>query len=260
MSSVKQPTINIHQIYFDPAQKPGLDPAFIPYDNCLNPHPELREYYVFKEAWSQGMMRHSDYTGLFSWKFYQKTALTGDLFKQFVFENPGYDVYHINPMSHDLLHRNVWTQGERWHPGIIELATKIMHGLGYDVDLAHMRMGGRTMAYCNYWVGSQRFWDSYMQFLNSVFDYINTKLSKEDKAFLSSRADPIIEVGYFPFIIERLFSTYLVMQPQWKVCAYRYRFGQQWRRYISDERDKSRLKQLIKLAALETMGRLKAKN
>jgi hypothetical protein len=47
----------IHQIYYDDAQRPALDPAFLPYDNRANPRPEWREYHVFRTEWLAGRCR-----------------------------------------------------------------------------------------------------------------------------------------------------------------------------------------------------------
>lgn len=76
------PKIIVYQIYFDNEQIPLLDPNFIPYDNTNNPNPQLREYYVWRELFpkfKKDMLNLCavDYYGIVSWKFIEKTNLSG---------------------------------------------------------------------------------------------------------------------------------------------------------------------------------------
>ncbi len=215
-------TVKINQIYFDQAQLPCLDPVFEPYDNCSNPHPELREFYVFNTAFKQADYQQHNISGFFSWKFQQKTGVSGNKFVSFVTSNPGYDVYFINPMVHDLQYKNVWTQAEKYHPGIIALTEKILAVVGYDVKLSELKMGFKTTLYCNFWAGAGKFWQQYLPFLQQCYDTINTKLSDSDRELLFTRADKNIDASYFPFIFERLFSTFLCLHPEIKACPYKY--------------------------------------
>lgn len=223
--------VKIHQIFFDPAQRVGLDPAFLPYDNCSNPRPELREFYVFAQAVKSGLVDQADYTGLFSWKFYEKTGLLGEAVKSFIQKNQGYDVYIINPMIHDLRFRNVWVQGEQYHTGMIAMTEALLRELGFKVDLKQLRMGAKTMAYCNYWVATPQFWHAYFEFLQSCYRVISETYSDEQRQQMFQRADRKIDASYFPFIVERLFSTYLLQNPQWRVCSYRFSMAELWHRY-----------------------------
>ncbi|MDF1795391.1 MAG: hypothetical protein P1U63_02510 [Coxiellaceae bacterium] len=222
-------TIQVHQIYYDTQQQPLLDPEFIPFDNRSNPKPELREYYVFKQVFDQEIFRQADMTGVFSWKYLQKSGVPGKKFLDFVKANPGYDVYFINPMPDELVYESVWQQGELCHPGIIALTEKILTGLGYEVNLADMKMGAKTTLYCNFWVGTQAFWQQYLPFLQQCDDYIKNQLSDSDRELLFSRADRQIDASYFPFIFERLFPTFLVLNPEIKARAYKYSPIDYWR-------------------------------
>ncbi|MDF1761449.1 MAG: hypothetical protein P1U40_13030 [Coxiellaceae bacterium] len=215
-------TVNIHQIYFDPEQLRGLDPAFIPFDNCDNPNPELREYYVFNKMYEQGAYKSADLTGYLSWKFQDKTGITGAEFVQYIHKKPGYDVYFINPMVENLRYKNVWVQGEDCHPHITRLANKIINAAGYDIDVNELKMSRKNTLYCNYWVGSQAFWQQFIPFLQKCHDAIYTHLGDEDRTLLFKRADPVIDANYFPFIFERLFSTFLVLNPDIKSKSFSY--------------------------------------
>jgi hypothetical protein len=160
-----------------------------------------------------------------SWKFNQKTKTEGRVFIDFIKNNPGYDVYFINPYPHEvLLFRNVWLQGEACHPGLIEFAQSIMNRLRYDIDLRAIENSHDTALYCNFWVGNAQFWDQYMEFTKPIFDYLRTRLSDEEKRFLNRPADKARDATatYLSFIMERLFSTFLVSHKKIRSLSYEY--------------------------------------
>jgi len=214
--------INIHQIYFDPSQLPLLDPDFQPFNHCKNPHPELREYFIFRSEYFAHKISKdpNTVTGYVSWKFKEKTGVNGKKFINFVQKNPGYDVYFVNPFPHQLRFKNVWLQGEKYHPGILDLAQELFLAVGMDMPLENLIMNETNTAYCNFWVGTPTFWDQYISFCEKIYQHIFTKLPQEKLDILFQRADPIIDASYFPFIFERLFSTLLCMNPKIKAIHY----------------------------------------
>ncbi len=202
--------IRIHQIFYDPAQRPALDPAFLPYDNTANPQPQWREYHVFRTEWLAGGCRPDDVTGFVSWKFAAKTGVSGQDFVTFIESHPGHDVYFLNP--HRVEPRpftNIWQQAEVHHPGIIGLAQRIFDAIGEPVDLAALQQPREQVLFCNYWAGSRRFWQRYMDLGERVARQIREGLDEADRRLAWSRADRLIDAPYVPFIMERLFSTLL---------------------------------------------------
>jgi hypothetical protein len=213
--------ISIHQIFYDPAQRLALDPAFIPHDNTANPCPEWREYHVFRTAWLAGACRGADVTGYVSWKFTAKTGVSGRAFLEFIAANPGHDVYFINP--HRVEPRpfaNIWQQAEVHHPGIIDLAQRILAAVGLEIDLAHLEQPRDQVLFCNYWAGTGRFWDWYMDLGERVRRQVLTGLDEADRRRAWSRADREIDAPYVPFIMERLFSTLLAIRPEIRYRAW----------------------------------------
>ncbi len=206
--------VRIHQIFYEDSQRTVLDPAFIPYDNRANPCPEWREYHVFRTAWLGGVCRDGDITGFLSWKFVAKTGLRGATFVRFIERNPGYDAYFAHPFRVEpQAFTNIWQQAEIHHPGILGLAQRILNAVGMDVDLASLDQPREQVLFCNYWAGSRRFWDAYMKFCEPVYRHILDGLDDADRRLTWSRADREIDAPYVPFIMERLFSTFLAIEP-----------------------------------------------
>jgi hypothetical protein len=204
----------IHQIYYDDAQRAALDPAFSPYDNRENLRPEWREYHVFRTEWLAGRCWAGDVTGFLSWKFGAKTGIAGRAFVEFVERHPGHDVYFVNPNRVEPRpFTGIWQQAEVHHPGIIGLAQRIFDQVGVAVDLAMLEQPREQVLFCNYWAGTRRFWDEYMAFCEPVHRQILVGLDAADRALAWSRADREIDAPYVPFIMERLFSTFLALRP-----------------------------------------------
>jgi hypothetical protein len=206
--------VRIHQIFYADDQRAALDPAFIPYDNRANPRPEWREYHVFRTEWLAGRCGVGDVTGFLSWKFGAKTGIAGRAFVEFIERNPGHDVYLVNP--HRVEPRpftGIWQQAEVHHPGITGLAQRILDAVGVTVDLTTLSQPREQILFCNYWAGTRRFWDEYMAFCEPVHHQIREKLNSADRAIAWSRADREIDAPYVPFIMERLFSTFLALRP-----------------------------------------------
>lgn len=215
--------IGIHQIYYDPAQIPLLEPAFIPYDNTANPNREWAEYHVFETEFQKGTYKNFDYTGFVSWKFRQKSRISGDAFLEFIKKNPGADVYFINPFPmEELLFRNVWLQGAFYHPGILEFSQRLLERAGYEFSLRDWRESRENYAFCNYWAGNERFWQIYMEFTGKLAAILRTGLDTADKEFLHSIASKTNNFSYIAFIMERMFSVMLTTQPDISVRRYAY--------------------------------------
>ncbi|MFM8415214.1 MAG: hypothetical protein ACKOCX_10870 [Planctomycetota bacterium] len=235
--------VRIHQIFYADAQRPALDPAFIPYDNRPNPRPEWREYHVFRTEWLAGRCQDGDVTGFLSWKFSAKTGVTGREFVEFIERHPGHDVYFVHP--HRVEPRpftNLWQQAEVHHPGIIGLAQRILDAVGIEVDLATLEQPRDQLLFCNYWAGTRAFWDAYMAFCEPVHRYVLEGLSAADRTLAWSRADREIDAPYIPFVMERLFSTLLALQPGIRYLGFAAERGQRaarrpwWRRLLRRRR------------------------
>ena len=224
--------VHLHQIYYLPSQLPLLDPAFTPYDNTANKNPEFAEYYIFEKEYNAGKVKGDALTGFVSWKFGKKTQLEGRRFLDFVQANPGYDVYFINPFPMQMkFFKNLWLQGEFYHPGIIALSEEILHLAGYDINLSAMTHDRQTALYCNYWVGNKKFWDRYMQFTRPVIEVLRSGLSAEQKQKLHSIADFGNDFSFIAFIIERLFTTLLHHDYNIRFIAYPHAYADIRRKY-----------------------------
>lgn len=203
--------IEIHQIYYQAEQRAHLDPRFKPYDNGGKSYPRNFEYAVFFELYKTANWRLIDLLGTVSWKFKAKTGLQGADFLKFIEEHPGYDVYFVNPFPELAIYKNVWEQGQIYHQEIVNLAKHILPQVGLPETLLTQEVPPRLTAYCNYWVGNQKFWDAYIAYLTPLWQGLEANTLSLPPEFGAS-ADPNIKAPYAPFIFERMFSTFLATQ------------------------------------------------
>lgn len=217
--------VGVYQIQYGVDVVGEFDPVFLRYDCCDNPESEKREMahmlrFYRDKPWSGMGFR---YFGLVSPKFNSKTGFSGKEFIGWVEDNPGYDVYMINPFPQlSYFNFNVWEQGESWHPGLCDLADSLFEAAGYDVRVSHLgRNSIATSLYSNYWVGSEVFWARFMSFVENLDSaVVNLPIDKLSKIF--SSAPHYAPALYYPFVFERLFSTFLLLCKDVSCCCFEY--------------------------------------
>jgi len=212
--------LQIYQAYYKQEQLLHLDPVFIPYDNTDNPLPHLREY----PMWQKLFHKHKDtdaYWGLMSWLWFTKTNLPAATFQQWMLDNPGYDVYHIDPFP-DLPHQyvNIWTQGDRWCPGMNDFCNRLFPKLNIFTRVEEYKYTPEQFATCNYFVGNDNFWKNYLSFLDLCLKHIHADEALDDYIYERGGMYNGHFVPNFPFVMERLFSLHNILNPNVTVKKY----------------------------------------
>ena len=180
------PDIRLFQIFYRKEQESQLDPAFLPYDN-RGDLDLLLEFNVFRKLFTDPRVVGADYWGAVSWKFGQKTGLTGAALKQTILTNPGYDVYFCNPNPDtEALYHNLWLQGETSHPEFAWLSRQVFEAADLDVSMVDQIWPSSLFATTNYFVATPVFWDAYFKFVGRVIESARTKLSPHGRAMLHS--------------------------------------------------------------------------
>ncbi|AEI78153.1 hypothetical protein CNE_1c28400 [Cupriavidus necator N-1] len=212
---------------FEPVFAEGaqlVEPAFLPL-RFENARPEWREFQLLIDLYRNGAHRRHRHMGLFSPKFCLKAGISGERFLRFVRENDSVDVVFINPFPQIAYWSyNVWMQGEYAHPGLADAAQALLDASGVAMDVRHApRNNFRTLAYCNFWVGSQAFWDQYVGgVLEPIARFLEGQPNHTAARGVMQETAHTDRASYLPFIIERLLSTYLAVHPELRTCAYAF--------------------------------------
>ncbi len=230
-------TVAVYQIQYSEEVIGGFDPAFIRYDCRDSAEPERRETAHMLRFYEQSLWKREDvdYFGLVSPKFASKTGIDGATFLEWIAANPGHSVYFINPFPQVAYwHYNVWTQGEYWHPGVADLADALFAAAGYSIQTRSLpRNTASSLLYSNYWVGDREFWRTFMGFMSALTQSVEA-LSGPDKERLFKLAPHSAPAAYYPFVFERLFSTFLVLHDEIRRLAYPYARHEILRRCTSE--------------------------
>jgi len=203
--------MKIYQIYYKDEQLSSIDSCCIPYDNSKDISREY-EYRVIKEIYDSGL--EDDYTGVLSWSFRQKTQRSVQDFKNLILANSGYDCYALNPYHGFIQHfGNVWIQGE-CHKGITAIAQDIFNEANYNISLDNQTHKVDRSTFCNYWIANKQFFNAYMEFTLPIYNLLKQSEKYKEKLFDEYGK------GYFPYIMERLFTTFTHYNLNFKIKVF----------------------------------------
>jgi hypothetical protein len=220
----QRPDVIVYQSVSEDGQERLLDPAFERYDG-RNAFPEYGELGLLIRLYHTGAYSNARLTGIIPPAFEENTKVTGHDFIHFIRENPDYDVYFINPFPQTAYYSyNVWQHGEIWHPGLIDLTNYFFHEAGIDFEIEAMgRNCHRTLLYSNYWVGNEKFWHRFVAMNLRLLQGLARMPEFLRSQYLSSDPREPDPPRVLALIIERLFSTYLLIDPDIKPLAFPHR-------------------------------------
>lgn len=215
----------IYQSFYKQDQINYLDKEFEPFDNVSNSHPQYMEYPIFYKIRKLAKQDNLDVWGYVSWKWKNKlVGCDAKTLLDIIEENPNYDVYIFNPYPiHVVYAYNVWEQGYGCHPHILEICKHLFPLLNIDPKWVYQPMHPDTMYYALYCAGGTKFWDGFLDLMNTYIKNIN-KLPLRIRRLHDSSANygPLPDLWYFPFIQERLLSTFITIN-KLKVFPYHHR-------------------------------------
>lgn len=203
----------IFQICFEPRQIELVQSPLTPFDNTANERPELREYHSFSKAYDTGAVDGLDAWGFFGPRWEGKLKYSAEDIKRTIDENQNQDVWIFNHARVvNSLTYNVWEQGEYYHKGLKQVAKAALEIAGHSTDALNAFMTEHNTGYCSYFVARKKFWDEYFHFLIGIKDALE-QLPDDIKSIYESSANYARDknLNMFPFIVERMFSTFLVM-------------------------------------------------
>jgi hypothetical protein len=229
--------LKIFQAYYHNDQLPYLDKEFLTLNNTANLDPRRREYPIFLQANTKAKELSLDYWGYVSWRWKQKLpGLTANDLLNLVSDNPGHDVYIFNPYAqYAVACINVWEQGLNCHPDIIQIMHHVCPKIGIDLRYLYQLQHPDTIYFGLYCVGNDKFWNGFLD-LARRYDRCLTELPKhiQDAHESSARYTPHPDLGYFPFIHERLLTTYINMNKD-KLKVFSYQHGKDQLGYLYDK-------------------------
>jgi hypothetical protein len=209
---------NILQIHYDAASKQMLDPGFIPLEIPGNPRSDWREYWAIRSYFLENTLNEDDYYGFLSPLFQQKTRLSAAQVHAYMDANPGGDVYTFSPtFEYSACYLNVFEQGNKCHPGMINVAQDFLDRMELAVDFTTLINDFRSCVYCNYIIAKPVFWEKWFAITERMFE-----IAEYEKNPLSAKLNEITDYGKSEvqmkvFIVERIGSLVMALMPELKV-------------------------------------------
>jgi hypothetical protein len=213
--------VKIYQSYYNFDNVPFLDPDFIPLNNFKNSAPELREYPLFKQLYEENK-EFGGHWGLSSWRWHQKTGLTGSKFINWIKSNPGFDVHHFSHQAATpIKFNNLFVQGDEFHPGMIDYTNLLLKKLGHKFKIEKTRFPPNLFMASHYHIGNNRFWKDWIDFLENSLEISRNDKKLNDYLYVKTCEHRGQNLINFCFVVERLVSLFLYLnQDKFKVLEY----------------------------------------
>jgi len=208
-----QSSLRLFQIYYESWQRELLDPNFAALDNSKSKS-ELLEFAVFEQLSKSDYVKGAELWGALSWRFTEKTGMTGAELVKNIVANPGFDIYYCDPYPHnEALFHNLWLQGEISHPQFLALCQSVFQAAGISADELISINPSADFSAANYFIGTPKFWGEYLPWVTNILSLANKKLPPKVRDMMHSKVadDRGLHNGasYVPFIVERLFPIFM---------------------------------------------------
>jgi len=212
----------IYQICYSKKTFENIPDGFLSLDHLHNERSDWRELWPIRKFLKTNELSDNVLYGFLSPKFSQKTLLNHKGVQDFLLANyDGEDVVSFSPFW-DLmaLFKNVFEQGDFFHPGLSDACQKLVSTYALDLNLSDCIMSSQNTLFCNYFLANKKFWLHWL----TLADYL-VAISEEQVSDLSSQLNAPTSYGeqQLPmkvFVQERLASICLLSHPNFKCLNY----------------------------------------
>jgi len=218
--------IKLYQSYQGEPERKLLSLAAIPWEIKGGFNDSAREYELFKSISASLHPEDQEPWGMVSKKFSNKAFISIEEFLGFAEKKiqDGFDCVFINPMiANEALHLNVWSQGVQCgHNGLDKIINFLELKLCKSITSP---MDKSIFAFCNYFIATPQFWTKYFSFVDGILDSLDREvLNRTEIGLIFSGSGSYhrdLNVSMRPFVIERLFSTFIQLN-NIQVAAFKY--------------------------------------
>jgi hypothetical protein len=227
------PVVELYQIAYSEATRSGIEPGYKMLDNLSNPRPDWYEYWPMRRFLLSEAMDEEAFYGFFSPKFGKKTGLDHPGVVRAVQSAAieGVDVVLFSPQP-DMaaFFLNVFEQNELFDPGFLDASQAFFAHIGMPCRLDTMVMDMRQIVFSNYFVARPVFWREWLSIAERLFavcEDLEASASHELRASLTQPTSYPGAAQRKVFLLERLASWLLTVQPKWHTRAVNP-FGMAW--------------------------------
>ncbi len=205
--------MHIFQILNHYTAREDLDPGFGVLDNSANERPDWFEYWPIRKYLLNETLDEAAFYGFLSPKFRQKTSLSAAAVRDFILAaDAATDVVLLSPSIHNsAYYLNVFEHGDAEHPGLKEVAGRLLERLDLPGNLDSLVSDSRNTVHSNYFIAKPRFWRAWLEVTEQMFAIAETPddpLGSALCAPTSYRGGRSVQMKIF--VMERI-ATWLLM-------------------------------------------------
>lgn len=213
--------LSLFHIAYSPETHAAMEAGFELLDNRDNARPDWFEYWPIRRWLLAQPMQEDRFYGFFSPKFRAKTGLGAAAVVQQVQQHgDSADVLLFSPFPTQIAcYLNIFEQGEVSHPGFMQTCSEALQAIGRPAPLPQLVMDCRQTVFSNYFVARPAFWREWLAWTEPLF-----ALCEDPESAIGARLQAATaytgSVQLKVFLIERIASLLLTLQPRWRVVAH----------------------------------------
>jgi hypothetical protein len=203
---------HIYQILNHYTSRQELDPGFEVLDNSVNERPDWFEYWPIRKFLLNETLDEHAFYGFLSPKFNLKTSLSSAAVREFIAAaDAATDVVLLSPSIHNsAYYLNVFEHGDAEHPGLKDVAARLLERLDLPSDLDALVSDSRNTVHSNYFIAKPRFWRAWLAINEKMFAVAETPADPLGEALrtpTSYRGSSNVQMKIF--VMERI-ATWLL--------------------------------------------------
>ena len=169
-------SMHIYQILNHYTSRQELDSGFDVLDNSANERPDWFEYWPIRKFLLGETLDEGAFYGFLSPKFMTKTSLTATAVREFILTtDASTDVILLSPSVHNsAYYLNVFEHGDAEHPGLKNVAERLLRRLDLPGDLNRLVSDSRNTVHSNYFIAKPRFWRAWLAINEQLFSIAET--------------------------------------------------------------------------------------
>ena len=214
-------TVNLYHIAYSEKTLQEVPPGYEVIDNLDSPHNDWREYWPMRNFLLSQPLDEESYYGFFSPRFQEKTGLDHAQVSAFIHAaGADTDVISFSPQA-DMgsFFLNVFEQEELFQPGFTAASEAFLAAIGLPLSLGTLVMDSRQIIFSNYFVARPAFWRDWLTVNEKLFAICEGQDSTVKQGLMAETTYPG-SVQRKVFLMERIASLLLTINPKWRVRAY----------------------------------------
>jgi hypothetical protein len=223
MPKLLQPDqIKAYTISYTPTLFASVQPPFLPLDHTANERSDWQEYWPIRKFLLKNELDENCLYGFLSPRFTDKTGLDGVRLIEFLSkEGIDKDVVTISPQPDmGAMFLNVFAQNELFDPGFCDTADIFFKTIGLDFDTTSCVMDSTQIIFSNYFFAKPAFWRRWLQINEQIFYLCEEQPDFSAEIGLLNKTSYRDGVQRKVFLMERIASTLLTIEPHWQVANY----------------------------------------